>query len=405
MTETLDLGALEPHEFAAMIPDMNEEQYTQLVEDIGEHGMAIPVTLFEGRILDGRHRHKAWLELKERGHNVKPLAVCEFPGDRKSAYAYVLSMNLHRRQLEYTQRVALATLWKRSLQASGEIKRGRPEKESEIGRVSADAAQQAADKFDVGRNAVYEAEEILEAAPDLFEQMMEGNRDIDLRAAQKEVRRRKKQEAIAVKLADLPPAITDRYSLHHSGVADLAEHIEPETVNAIITDPPYPKEYLHLYGDLGEFAAKVLKPGGSLLAMCGQTYLPDVLSLLLPHLSYYWTLGYLTPGDSPHLWHRQVNTNWKPVLWLVKGEYQGETVADVVKSDANDKRFHEWGQSEGGFAEIVERFTSPGDLVVDPFLGGGTTAVVSLRLDRRFIGGDVDAGNLDTTRARLAEVG
>ena len=170
--------------------------------------------------------------------------------------------------------------------------------------------------------------------------------------------------------------------------------IEAESVDWIITDPPYPAEFLPLYADLSAFAERVLKPGGSLVAMVGQSYLPAVMAQLGEHLTYQWTLAYLTPGgQAVQVWDRKVNTFWKPLLWYVKGEYAGQWVGDVTRSNVNDndKRFHGWGQSESGMADIIERFTYPGQLILDPFGGGMTTGIVANALGRRFIGIEIDA--------------
>jgi len=183
--------------------------------------------------------------------------------------------------------------------------------------------------------------------------------------------------------------------------------LEPESVDVIVTDPPYAEQYVPLYGALAQLAARALKPGGSLLAMAGQSYLPEVMAQIAPHLRYHWTVSYQTPGgQSPQIWPRRVNSFWKPVLWFVKGDYTGDWVGDVCRSavNDNDKRFHEWGQSESGLADLLERFTYPGDVVLDPFVGGGTTAVVAVRLGRRFIGVDVDPLAIETTKARLMEL-
>ncbi|HEX7604403.1 MAG TPA: DNA methyltransferase, partial [Polyangiaceae bacterium] len=59
------------------------------------------------------------------------------------------------------------------------------------------------------------------------------------------------------------------------------------------------------------------------------------------------------------------------------------------------------GQSESGMAELVKRFTVEGELVLDPFCGGGTTGVVAQTLGRRFTGIDNDKTALATTRARM----
>ena len=76
----------------------------------------------------------------------------------------------------------------------------------------------------------------------------------------------------------------------------------------------------------------------------------------------------------------------------MKGEYTGQWIGDVCKSDVNqnDKRFHKWGQSESGMADIIERFTETGQLICDPFVGGGTTAIVAMEMERQFVGCDID---------------
>ena len=50
---------------------------------------------------------------------------------------------------------------------------------------------------------------------------------------------------------------------------------------------------------------------------------------------------------------------------------------------------------------LIKAYTRPGDLVVDPFLGSGTTAVAAARLGRRCIGMDCDPLALFYTRRRL----
>lgn len=175
------------------------------------------------------------------------------------------------------------------------------------------------------------------------------------------------------------------------------------TPAAVITDPPYPEEHLPLYGALDAASAALLHEGGSLLAMCGQSHLPRIYGAETV-LRYQWTLGYFTPGESAQQFGRKVKSNWKPVLWYVSGKYDGEHVEDTIRSDGNDKRFHEWGQSVSGMAALIERFTVPGDLVYDPFCGGGTTGVAALLTGRLFVGSDIDEACVKQTAARLAEV-
>ena len=185
---------------------------------------------------------------------------------------------------------------------------------------------------------------------------------------------------------------------------EVMQSMPAASIDIIITDPPYPEQYIPLYEKLSEAAARVLKPGGSLLAMSGQSYLNQLYPLLDKHLTYHWTISYQTPGgQSPQIWPRKINTFWKPVLWYVNGEYQGDWHGDVIKSDVNDndKRFHGWGQSESGMARLVESFSEPGQVVLDPFLGGGTTGLIALRLGRKFIGIDLDKSCVETSKDRV----
>lgn len=197
-----------------------------------------------------------------------------------------------------------------------------------------------------------------------------------------------------------------RYRVLHAGIQELAAQLEPGSVDFIITDPPYPREYLPLYEELAKLGARVLKPGGSVLALAGQSYLPDVLNLMAPHLKYNWTLSYQTPGgQSPQLWDRKVNSFWKPVVWFVNGDYSGQWAGDVVRSDVNDndKRFHEWGQSLSGMRDLMTRFVQSGDVVLDPFVGGGTTGVIAVELGCQFIGSDKDKDKAELTKGRIVE--
>lgn len=198
------------------------------------------------------------------------------------------------------------------------------------------------------------------------------------------------------------------------------------SVDAIITDPPYPEKFLGLFGrtppridpdtgesyydefeeeGLAEIAARILKPGGICAVMVGQSYLPEILTRMEHSLAYHWMIAYLTPGgQAVQLWDRKVNTFWKPVLIFVKGEYGGDWLGDVARSDVNDndKDHHHWGQSESGMADLIERLTKPGQLICDPFLGGGTTAVVAHALARRFVGCDTDETCIAITTERFA---
>jgi len=54
---------------------------------------------------------------------------------------------------------------------------------------------------------------------------------------------------------------------------------------------------------------------------------------------------------------------------------------------------------------MVDAFSKPGDLVLDPFVGSGTTAVAAKRLSRRYIGIDIEPAYAVTAQDRLQREG
>ena len=185
---------------------------------------------------------------------------------------------------------------------------------------------------------------------------------------------------------------------------ELSKDIADDSIDLILTDPPYAKEFLPLWADLGWVAAKVLKPGGSLVTYCGNYQILDVGNILSQHLRYWWSLAIEHGGPTARLPGKWVFAHHKPALWFVKGHRYGKRyVADVIKGNGCDKRYHKWGQGINEFRYLIERLTNPGDLVYDPFLGGGTTAVACYQLGRNFIGSEIDPRVAEDARKRLAE--
>lgn len=212
----------------------------------------------------------------------------------------------------------------------------------------------------------------------------------------------KKREAEKEKIAKRGK-IAGPNEKYHVEIGDIQTYQTRKKFDFIITDPPYPKEYLELYGLLAKRANEWLNPGGLVIAMCGQSYLDRIIALMSTHLEYYWTACYLTPGQPTPLRQKQVNTNWKPLLLFTrKGEkYKGKTFGDVFRSDANDKSKHKWGQSVSGMFSIISSVCRPGQSVFDPFMGAATTGVAALKHNCFFFGIDIDAECVALSKGRL----
>jgi hypothetical protein len=163
-------------------------------------------------------------------------------------------------------------------------------------------------------------------------------------------------------------------------------------VDAIITDPPYEKKFLPRLRDLAALANRILKPDGVMAVLMGKMHLPEVYALLDGHRPYRWTACYFAPGASSMNYGVNVQSCWKPVL--IYGGRQ-KRLYDVFKSNLADAQAgqarHKWGQDLEAFKKIIEALSEPGDMIVDPFAGGGTTLLAAKATGRNAIGAEIDA--------------
>ncbi len=246
-------------------------------------------------------------------------------------------------------------------------------------------------------DTLHKAKVIVAKAPeDVKQRLRAGESSIhaehkSLRKHERTVARLRRVNATGTRVPDM----RRRVRLLHSDLASLPKKIPAGSVDCILTDPPYGKDHLHLYPLLADLADRVLRPGGSLLIMTGQSYLPQVFQAFSGSktLNYQWTIAFLTGVSFTRIWARNVSSTWKPVVWYVKGRFRGEFNNDVVRAEGPaevDKVFHPWGQNEGTIATLIERFTYRGELVLNPLCGGGVVPFAAARLGRRCIAADTD---------------
>jgi 16S rRNA G966 N2-methylase RsmD len=167
------------------------------------------------------------------------------------------------------------------------------------------------------------------------------------------------------------------------------------SVAMVFTDPMYNQEALPLFGWLGRFALRVLKPGGSLMTIAPHYALPEIFDLMRDPmtggLKYVHAHAIFHKGGAAIQKNAQVFIGWKPILEFVKGDGKLRThdfiMRDcVVVSHPPDKALHECEQSPIEASHFIAIRTVEGDTIVDPFLGSGSFGVAALQLKRKFIG-------------------
>ena len=299
------------HEAANVFPMMDKKRLSELRDDIAKHGLLQPIVMFDDQILDGRNRYQACVDA-----GAQPRFVTV--RDVDDPFAYVWSLNGARRDLTDAQRYLI---WKaceekssamqaekRRIAAEAREKRAKAasERRREDGTLGPRSTsggpsgpttgsrehapkvhqerEAKASAANVAPSTVRRMDSLAAKRPDLAEKVRDG-----ALPAARAIRTMKadaaKEEARAA-IENLREQHTAGSDLHRVIAGDFrTAGLEPESVDVILTDPPYPRDFVALYSDLSKTAARVLKPGGSLVAMVGQSYLPEVMSRLGEHLT------------------------------------------------------------------------------------------------------------------------
>ena len=376
---------MQAHQYANLFPMMSEAELKTLIDDMKANGYdtSSPIITYQGMILDGRNRYRAAAEA-----SVIPSTV-EYSGD--DPLAFVLRHNLHRRHLNETQRAGVAA--KIANMNEGRPQKNTPNLESKV------TVPQAAEMLNVGKSTVATYRAVAAAMPEMVEKMDSGK--MTAHEAHKEMKAQVRTAARAeIAQAGAMVKQSDKWNVYHG---DIETWKPVKQYDFIITDPPYPKEFLPLWDVLAYRANEFLKDGGLLIAMSGQSYLDDIYKMMSEHLEYYWTAAYLTPGQPTPLRQVNVNSTWKPLLIFSKGQYKGKIFGDVFTSPGNDKDHHKWGQSVGGMYDIISKICLPGQSILDPFCGAGTTGIAALQHGCFFDGVEKDIENVNISKGRLSE--
>jgi N6-adenosine-specific RNA methylase IME4 len=216
----------EYHELADIFPMMGAEEFADLCDDIEKNGLAEPVVLYEGKVLDGRNRHSACTAL-----GIVPATV-EYTGD--DPLAYVISKNLKRRHLTTGQRADIAD------ELANMPRGGHWNKKTNVEFSTLVSVDEAAECMNVGRDSVFQVRKVKEQGiPELVDRVRTGKIAVS-EAAKVSNMPKEQQKAVVEKLASgEAKSFVDAKRLVNKENVKNAPELPTAKYRVIYADPPW----------------------------------------------------------------------------------------------------------------------------------------------------------------------
>lgn len=410
-----------------ILPPLTPAEHEALQEDIRRHGVLVPIIRDdEGHIIDGHHRFTIATALKKPC----PTFVVAFIGTDAEKTAEAVRLNICRRHLamngkqrkQYAEIMLIAEpsaspesiamflgtsrqcvlRWKKEMCKNGQIP------DTGITKMKNGGMYRRRSSF-------------------LFKSDQECKRHIhDFHRG-----REHHKNGIMRKLRHIPYAVSHMETL---AAAEAAKHVVlsptmdlrncdfreleiPEhSVDLVLTDPLWSDDAQKDWHDMAVMCSAWLKPDGVLAAFIGHRALMKfghIVSQYIPYQTLFSERFRTRSRDG----RTQIFHQFRPiVIFSPMKDMKFRAVYDTVEnpdvyddspieSTGMEKRWHKYQQNLETTATLLRRLTykKKDVLVVDPFLGGGTSAVASIVSGVRFVGSEIDPEHFSRAKARVVE--
>jgi len=245
---------------------------------------------------------------------------------------------------------------------------------------------------------------------------------------------------------DFPDKLENKLIL---GSAENMKELPDNSVHLMITSPPYNvskeydqdlslTEYLKLLENSFRETYRVLVNGGraciNVANLGRKPYIPlsDYISNMMIKIGFsmrgevIWNkAASASPSTAWGSWQSAANPILRDIheyiLIFSKGEYKREK--GHKENSITKEQFMEWTKSiwtmnaesarrighPAPFPEelpyrLIQLYSFKGDIILDPFMGSGTTAVTAIKSDRKFVGYDISQEYIDLAEKRLKPI-
>lgn len=212
--------------------------------------------------------------------------------------------------------------------------------------------------------------------------------------------------------------------------------IKSGSVDLIVTDPPYLIKDTHAGGNTR--LARTIQPINNelrdnglnvgldpailpelvrvlktinLYIWCNKAQIPEYLNFFVGELGCSFDILVWIKTNSPPTFHNKYLSDKEYCLYFRRGGYCQPTSYETAKTayyqqtNVIDKKAypHPTIKPLNIMKTLIENSSRTGDLVLDPFLGSGTTAVACMELGRQYLGYEINGNYYETAKRRIKD--
>jgi DNA modification methylase len=203
----------------------------------------------------------------------------------------------------------------------------------------------------------------------------------------------------------------------HGDCIEVMREMPTNSVDFILTDPPYLVNYRDRTGRTIQNdtnadwlrpamreAYRVLKMNRVAIMFYGWTKVDEFFAAWKD--AGFQPVGHIVFRKTYSSKSRFLSYRHEQAFLLAKGRppLPKQPVADVIDMPYSGNKLHPTQKPVEPLAQLIRSFTLPGELVLDPFAGSGSSCAAALLTGRRYIGVETDDAYYQQASERMARV-
>lgn len=204
--------------------------------------------------------------------------------------------------------------------------------------------------------------------------------------------------------------------------------MESNSVDLVVTDPPYGVDYvpsraterptfqdgeqetLELLDEVFKEIKRVAKSNAHIYIFTGYVIGFEVKQLLKKHFDVQDNWITWVKNNHTLCNFKQRYASKYEIIWFAKmengdqRELNAKVSPDVIEADAPTNRYHDTQKPISLLKKLIANSSSKGEVVLDPFMGSGSTMLAAAELDRYFVGFELETEYEPKFKRLLGEI-